>query len=158
MKWLGVVAMGVWAVTAAVVIWFFVHGVTEPGADGRTKVLLAPTERDLILGEMRQLLIGVDGIVGGLGDPDPTARQARVAKAARSVGMGMAADVEPGLMAKLPLAFKQMGISVHKDFDAMADAAERGADPADLLRSLASITNRCTVCHALYQLPAAPAR
>ncbi len=152
---LSLLAMVLWAVTAAAAAWFFVYGVTAPGADGRTQVLLAPAERELILGEMRQLLVGVDGIVNGLGDPDVAVGRSRVAKAARSVGMGMAADVEPGLMAKLPLAFKQMGISVHKDFDALSEAAERGADPADLLRRLGSITNRCAACHATFQLPAA---
>lgn len=155
MKTWSLLAIALWGVTVAAAAWFFVYGVTESSADGRTKVLLAPAERELILGEMRQLLVGVDGILTGLGDPNQAAGRTRVATAARSVGMGMAVDVEPGLMAKLPLPFKQMGMSVHKDFDALADAAERGADPADLLRSLASITNRCTACHAMYQLPAA---
>src|ERR1043165_4474325 len=45
------------------------------------------------------------------------------AEAARSAGIEMIADVNPGLMAKLPL--KQMGTSIHQDMDALADAIAR---------------------------------
>ena len=46
----------------------------------------------------------------------------------RAVGMGMAADVEPAIMMKLPLPFKQMGMSVHRDFDAIADGIGTSRD------------------------------
>ena len=42
------------------------------------------------------------------------------AEAARSAGIEMIADVNPGLMAKLPLPFKQMDMSIHQDMDALA--------------------------------------
>ena len=81
----------------------------------------------MILGEMRMLLKAVHGVVTGLAGQDQTADRVQIEQAARSAGMGMAADVNPALMAKLPLPFKQMGMSIHKDMDALADAivAER---------------------------------
>lgn len=154
MRWLCLVAIGLWVVTAAALGWLFVRGTTAAGTDGRTAILLAPAERDLILSEMRGLLQAVDGIVNGLTEADQATRKDRVAKAARSAGMAMAADNSPVLMAKLPLPFKQMGMSVHRDFDEMAARAEQGGEPAEVLRALSSITNRCTVCHAMFRLAA----
>ncbi len=71
----------------------------------------------------------------------------------RAAGKGMAADVSPAIMVKLPLALKQMGMSVHRDFDALADAVVQGgvrhrsrivcpASPADARRAMISIDCR----------------
>ena len=66
--------------------------------------------------------------------------------------MHMAADVEPAIMAKLPLPFKQMGMSVHKDMDALADAIVRHETPQQILQRLSRMTARCTACHDMYRL------
>jgi hypothetical protein len=125
---------------------------TAMGSDGRTEIFLSPVERDQILSEMRLLLKAVDGLVRELGktNPDPKEMEA----AARSVGMGMAADVEPTIMAKLPLPFKQLGMSIHKDMDALADAIPRHETPQQVLQRLSSMTARCTACHDMYRLRA----
>ena len=52
------------------------------------------------------------------------------AEAARSAGIEMIADVNPGLMAKLPLPFET---------------------PQQILKRLSSMTVRCTTCHDLYR-------
>ncbi len=147
-----VAAVGLWAVTLAMGGWFFVKGWTTQGTDGRMEILLAPSERDQILAEMRQLLKGVDGVVRGLGEsqPDPKAME----EAARAVGMKMAADTSPAIMAKLPLAFKQMGMSIHKDMDALADAIVQKETSQQILQRLSSMTARCTTCHDLYRFGA----
>lgn len=121
----------------------------DAGADGRTEILLAASERDQILGEMRQLLKSVDALIRAIGDaqPDRTA----MAQAARAAGMSMAADTNPAIMAKLPLPFKQMGMSIHKDMDALADAIVQNDTPQHVLQRLASMTARCTTCHDLYR-------
>ncbi|MDH5253141.1 MAG: cytochrome c, partial [Nitrospira sp.] len=69
-------------------------------------------------------------------------------------GMDMAADVEPAIMAKLPLPFKQMGMSIHSDMDALADAIARQETPQQILRRVSSMTARCTACHDMYRLAA----
>jgi cytochrome c556 len=138
-----------WVVTMALIGWFFVKGWTAPSTDGRTEILLAPSERDLILAEMRDLLKAVSGVVQGLGDSSQPS--AKVGSAARAAGMQMAADVNPVLMGKLPLAFKQMGMSVHRDMDGLADAVAAGETSQQILKRLAGITARCTTCHDMYR-------
>ena len=63
----------------------------------------------------------------------------------------MAEDVNPALMAKLPLPFKQMGMSIHKDMDALADAVIQKETPQQILQRLSNMTARCTACHDMYR-------
>lgn len=154
MRRLCMAAILLWIAGAGLFAWLFVRGVTAATSDGRTEVLLAPAERDQILAEMRQLLQAVDGILDGITEPERAARSRKIAAAARAAGTDMAADVNPVLMAKLPLPFKQMGMSVHKDFDGLAERAEKGPPSDEMLRDLSSITKRCTTCHELYRLSA----
>ena len=148
------ITLGLWIVTIGVAGWFFVQGWTTQGRDGRVQIVLAPTERDLILGEMRMLLKAVHGVVTGLAVQNQETDRAQIEQAARSAGMAMAADVNPALMAKLPLPFKQMGMSIHKDMDALADAIVQKETPQQILQRLSSMTARCTACHDLYRFSA----
>jgi hypothetical protein len=148
------ITLGLWIVTIGVAGWFFVQGWTTQGTDGRMQIVLAPTERDLILGEMRLLLKAVHGVVTGLAAQNQEADRAQIEQAARSAGMAMASDVNPALMAKLPLPFKQMGMSIHKDMDALADAIVQKETPQQILQRLSSMTARCTTCHDLYRFSA----
>lgn len=148
------IALVVWVLGIGVAGWLFLKGWTTPGADGRTEIRLAPSERDRILAEMRQLLESVQGVLTGLSaDPRENGRRS-AEQAARRAGMGMAADVDPAVMAKLPLAFKQMGMSVHRDFDGLADDIGRGEKDVHLLGRLSGVIGRCTTCHALYRFSA----
>lgn len=142
--------MLLWLLTLVAGSWLFVAGWTTSGSDGRTEIRLAPAERDQILAEMRLLLKAVDGILRGLGEPELDRRT--VTAIAREAGMGMAADVEPTIMVKLPLPFKQLGMSIHKDMDALADAIAEGATTQQILQRLSDITARCTACHEMYRL------
>jgi len=142
-------AIILWFVTLTGAGWLLVKGWTAKGSDGRTEILLAAAERDQILVEMRQLLKAVDGVLRELGEPKPDLKQMEAA--AREVGMHMAADTEPAIMAKLPLPFKQMGMSIHKDMDALADAIVQNETPQQILQRLSSMTARCTACHDMYR-------
>lgn len=144
------IALGLWVATIAVFAWFFVKGNTVSGTDNRTAVVLAPAERELILSEMRGLLMGVQGMLEGANNND--AKQ--IAAEARKVGMGAAADVNPALMAKLPLDFKQLGMSVHHDMDDLAAAADAGKPVPELQKMLTSTLGKCVACHASWQLKA----
>lgn len=148
------ITLGLWIVTIALAGWFFVQGWTTQGTDGRMLIVLTPAERDLILGEMRMLLKAVHGVVTGLAGQDQAVDRTQIEQAARSAGMGMAADVNPTLMAKLPLPFKQMGMSIHKDMDALADAIGHKETPQQILQRLSSMTVRCATCHDLYRFSA----
>jgi cytochrome c556 len=103
---------------------------------------------------MRMLLKAIHGVVTGLAGQDQEANRAQMEQAARSAGMDMAADVNPALMAKFPLPFKQMGMSIHQDMDALADAIVQKETPQQILQRLSSMTARCTTCHDLYRFSA----
>lgn len=145
------VAVVLWVGTLIGAGWLFVNGVTTKGTDGRMEILLSPAERDLILGEMRQLLKAVHGVVTGVAGQDQSADRLQIEQAARAAGMGMAVDVNPAIMVKLPLPFKQMGMSIHRDMDALADAIAQKETPQQILQRLSSMTARCTTCHDLYR-------
>lgn len=147
-------AILIWLIGAALVGWWFIQGHTKPGTDGRTAILLSEGERDLILEEMRDLLKAVRGIVQGLGDADPVEGRKLAEQAARSGGMGMAADVNPALMLKLPVVFKQMGMTVHRDLDNLGDQIAQGAGIQDILNDLSALMTRCVSCHDTFRLTA----
>jgi hypothetical protein len=147
-------AIGLWLLTVIAAVVYFIRGQTVPSADGRQAILLAPAERDLVLGEMRAMLISVQGIVQATQAGD----RARVAAAARTSGMAAAVDLDPALMAKLPLEFKQLGMGVHRGFDELAAAAAAGAGTGDILARLGTQLSACVGCHAGYRIdPVTPA-
>lgn len=147
---IALIAILLWAVTIAVFAWFFIRGNTAAGTDNRTAVVLGVGERDLILSEMRGLLAGVHGILEGINHNDPK----QVSQAARAVGMASAADVNPALIAKLPLPFKQQGMSVHHEMDDLAQAAESGKPASELQAMLTDTLSKCVACHVAWQLKA----
>ena len=143
-------AILLWIVTVTVGGWFFIRGNVERGTDARTAIVLKTGERDLILQEMRGLLAATHGILDGINQGNMTL----VAKTARSAGMAAAADVNPALMAKLPLPFKSMGMSVHHSMDDMAQAAESGTPSPEILKKLSSTLALCVGCHSAWQIKA----
>lgn len=142
------IALALWVVTVATFAWFFVRGNTAVSSDARSNIMLSHPERDLVLSEMRGLLTATQGILEGINQNNPQ----KIASAARAAGMAAAADVNPVLMAKLPLDFKQLGMSVHHDMDTIAQAAEAGKAPAEISKMLGDTLPKCVACHASWQL------
>jgi len=110
---------------------FLIAGSTAVGDDRRIALRLEPAERALVLTEMR-------GFLG--------ATQQIAAAAARNDAAAIAAA------AKLPLEFKQLGHSVHQDFDRIALDAEALGDTRHALAQLGETLNKCVACHAMYQI------
>lgn len=142
------IALMLWVITIAVFAWFFVRGNTATGTDGRTAVVLQAVERDLILAEMRGMLSATQGILEGANQGD----MQRIIKNARSAGMSSAADVNPALMAKLPIEFKSLGLSVHREMDEIAKAAEGGTAAPEILKMVSNTLTKCVACHSAWQL------
>lgn len=113
-------------------------------------VVLQHAERGLILAEMRGLLSSIQGVLEGASQGD----MKRIVQASRAAGMAAAADVNPALMAKLPLEFKSLGMSVHHDMDEIAKAAESGAPAAEILKMTSDTLTKCVACHSAWQLKA----
>jgi cytochrome c556 len=148
MKTFTTIVFALWIITIGVFGYFFVAGSTEKSTDNRTAVLLSPIESDLILGEMRTMLAAVSGVLNGLGEGD----MKKASAAARSAGMAMAVDTTPVLMAKLPLEFKNLGMSVHGDFDLLASDIDTGLTQQQVVQRLGATTTKCVACHAAYRL------
>lgn len=121
------------------------HGMAQ---DQRAVLALTPPERAMLLEEMRGFLSGVQVITGALGKQDMQA----VAVAARGMGQKMVHDVPPALRAKLPPEFRQLGFSVHGDFDQLAMDAESMKDVSYSLNQLSAIQQKCVACHSVYQI------
>jgi hypothetical protein len=129
-----------------------IHPAPMPGPDGRTVLELSPAERAMILEEMRLFLDGVEKMTGALGRQDMSA----VAEAAHGMGQKMTHDVPPALRAKLPPAFRQLGFSVHRDFDQIALDADSLKDVSHSLNQLSATLQKCVSCHSAYQIRLAP--
>ena len=125
-----------------------VHHDHAPSHDGRAVLALSPGERAVILKEMWMLLDGVQKMTGALGRQDMPA----VAAAARAIGQKLAHEVPAPLGAKLPLEFRQLGSSVHRDFDQIAMDADTLGDVSYALNQLSSTLQKCVACHATYQI------
>ncbi|MBI3778028.1 MAG: hypothetical protein HY274_03785 [Gammaproteobacteria bacterium] len=137
---------------AGLVLKFVVLGRTGTLADGRVAILLEPSERAVVLNEMRQFLAGIQAMLVAADRGDAAA----MAKIAQPLGMAAAHNVPAGLAAKLPLEFKTLGHSVHGDFDRLAMDAEAMNDTRLALRQLGETMKKCVACHATYQIAPAP--
>jgi hypothetical protein len=144
------IALLLWVVTIAVFGWFFIHGKTTVGTDGRTAVVLQASERDLVLSEMRGMLAATQGVLDGANQGDMQG----IIKAASAAGMRAAADGNPALMEKLPIEVKTLGLSVHRDMDEIAKAAASGTPAPEILKMLSNTLTKCVACHSTWQLKA----
>lgn len=97
---------------------------------------------------MRLFLDGVQKMTGALARRDmPT-----VADAARKLGQKMEHDAPLALRAKLPQAFRQLGFSVHREFDPIALDADSLKVVSYSLNQLSGTLTKCVSCHAGFQI------
>jgi len=143
----GVSLLSVGAVLAMAYMFMIRGSVEASEGDGRTTIMLTAGERELVLNEMRGFLESVQEIVTGAVNKDMKS----VYAAAHKSGMAGVGEVPVSLMGKLPLAFKTLGMSTHKGFDALAMEAQDIGDPQVVLGKLGELMNNCTTCHASYR-------
>jgi hypothetical protein len=127
---------------------FVIRGSVAPASDGRTAILLAPGERDLVLAEMRAFLASTQTILTSAAKGELTPAVA----AARHVGAQAQQGVPASLMGKLPIGFKTLGLDTHRRFDQLALNAEQMGDPAQTLRELGELMANCVGCHAAFRI------
>lgn len=144
---LALIAIALWIVIFVVGAVLFFRGYTTPSTDGRVAVRLNPAEREFVLTQMRGMLVNVQGIVNGLAENE----LGKVAEAARGSGRS-AMNTSPALMAKLPMAFRQLAKGLHEGFDTMADEAESGASGKVLLQRMSAQLATCVACHATFSI------
>ncbi|MFM2407683.1 MAG: hypothetical protein RL358_425 [Pseudomonadota bacterium] len=149
---LTLLALALWVVTIVVLAWVFVHGNTRSGTDGRTAIVLKSTERNLILAEMRTFLSSTQGILEGANQGN----RDLVFQAASASAMPETDDEKLVLMAKLPMDFKMLGMSVRSDMAAIAAAAKSTTPTPEILQMTANTLTKCVACHATWQLQSNP--
>jgi len=131
---------------------FLLRGAVVPASDGRSAILLAPGERDLVLAEMRAFLQSVQEIAAALGEGSLD----DVAEAARRVGVAAQHEVPSSLVGKLPGEFKLLGFDTHRKFDQLALDAEQLGDADHTLVQLGELMRNCLACHAAYRIDLEP--
>jgi len=139
------------AIALGGVAYQFVNGSTVEHEDGRTAILMSSPERDMVLGEMRTFLEGVQTIVEAIAEDD----METVAIAANSIGMAATGGEPAALIAKLPLDFKTLGMGTHQAFDDLSQEATDMGDSKMVLAQLGEIMLRCTTCHSSYRFDVA---
>src|SRR5689334_22812794 len=106
----GRIAIVLWALTIGAALFYLVRGRTRTSADSRRSVVVTGSEKDMVLAEMRNILAAVQGVLLDVSTGD----MAAASKAAKSAGMVMASEDSAGLLAKLPLDFKTLGLGLHR--------------------------------------------
>jgi len=134
-------------VIAGGVYKFIFQGSTSGSTDGRIAIVLDAGERDLVLAEMRLFLESIQKITMGIAGDD----MELVAEYARKSGMAATVGMPGTLMGKLPLGFKKLGPSTHKQFDQLALDAEDLGDAGHALSQLSVLMQNCVACHAAYR-------
>ncbi len=132
---------------------FVVVGSTEKAEDGRAVIILEPGERAIILREMRAFVSGLQLVTDALSRDDMHG----VAEASRAMGFTRAHDVPVSILGKLPLEFKTLAFSVHREFDTIATDAEVPGTPKHTLGQISRVLQKCVACHSSYQLKIATA-
>jgi len=122
--------------------------VQPPSDDTRERIVLDPAGRNQVLHEMRTMLQSVSDILNGLAQRDFAA----AASAARKSGTGAAVDLAPSIRDRLPPAFRDLGMSTHRQFDAVADKLSGSAAIQDTMADLYALTLNCVACHDTYRL------
>jgi hypothetical protein len=134
------------------VVILFLVGTTvqadEPVEDQRQRLDLKPEYQDILLLEMRHLLIAVAGITDGIVKGNPE----QIAQAAKPMGMQAMHGTPAAMRKQLPPAFRQLGRQVHQQMDMIARDAQDLGDPQHSLNQLRDTLQTCLACHASYRL------
>lgn len=142
-------SLALWLITLGIFARLFITGNTAKSTDNRLAIQLSPSEKDQVLKEMRNVLKGLNGTLNALGENN--FKEASLA--AKSAGGQIAVDINPVIMTKLPLEFKKLGMGMHGDFDQLSADLNQNMPPAEAMKRLGQITNKCITCHAAYRLP-----
>ena len=145
-KKIAIISFALWIASFGFIFYKIKYG-NALMVDKRMEIGLLPEERQLVLGEIKSLLAGLKGIIKGLSTDDFEL----VKKSAIGNGMGMAQDINPALIAKLPLSFKTMGMGVHQSFDKLASKIP-GANSKEILKEVDSIMSSCVACHSAFKI------
>ena len=143
-------ALALWALTIVAIGFMFFKSSTEIGDDGRTVVKLDTAEQTFVLGEMRKFLEAIRDATAALEQDDMKA----VAVAVTDKGLvAMMRDTPGSIITKSPADFLLLSTDMHKGFDDIKAAAEKGADRDAILLLMSEQLSRCVACHSSFRMP-----
>ncbi|OGS92005.1 MAG: hypothetical protein A2Z95_03825 [Gallionellales bacterium GWA2_60_18] len=122
--------------------------------DNRIPVMLRPSERTRVLGDMRQYLKGLQEMFSALAEDDMT----RVAAAARTLGTINVYNARLMFPTRSAVTFRELSVMVHADFEGLAGDAEKlkdsrnGENTKGIMRRLSQTMLKCVACHDSYRL------
>ncbi len=146
---LGKISLALWLVTLLIIGVYVIRGGAAHEVSGaRNAIVLSQGDRELVLEEMRAMLVATQQIIDGVARDD---RQ-QIITAAKAGGMGSAIDLDPNFLSKLPLEFKTLGFSMHSDMDAISKAAEKQVPLPEISGMLAATLTKCVACHGAWEL------
>jgi hypothetical protein len=126
----------------------FVNGDISASEDDRIAVNLSKDERNLVLNEMRNFLVSVQGVSEAITKKDLLL----VARLSSEAGMQAEKNTPSSLLAKIPLEMKTIGFDTRKKFDQIALDAVQLNDSIHSRRQLDSLMNNCIACHASFKI------
>lgn len=121
---------------------------TTAELDQRTVIQLDEAGRHFVLSEMRQYVKVLQQITGALARED----MATVADSAQSMGRQVMKNAPPGMMQSMPAGFRQLGMSVHMDFERIALDAGSLGDASHTLGQLSDVLGKCVACHEGFRI------
>ncbi|MCE5181673.1 MAG: hypothetical protein LLG15_07730 [Betaproteobacteria bacterium] len=151
---MGAVLASVFAAAPALAHEEHSHGAADHAnlTDDRKALKLEPSERAMLLIEMRQFLNGIQVMTESLSRDDLKA----VANAAKPLGRAAMHEVPDSMKAKLPKEFKQFALAVHGGFDQIAMDAESLGDTKHTQKQVADLLKNCVSCHNTFQIQVLP--
>ncbi|AYQ55909.1 InterPro IPR000345 [Bathymodiolus thermophilus thioautotrophic gill symbiont] len=124
-------------------------GNVEPSDDNRVSVILDKNERDLILGEMRDFLVSVQGISQAITEKNID----KIITLSTKAGMQAEAGTPGAIFRKIPIAMKILGFDTRKRFDEISDLAKQKQDMHLLRTKLDALMKNCIACHNTFKMP-----
>ena len=125
---------------------FPVFAVDNENLDSRISLGFTKSEKVEFLGEMRQMLISIQGIISGIGKAD----REQIIKSARYSGNRMARETPASIKKKTPQSFKDIGGPTHMMFEELVIRAETD-DMDTLVEFTGELMKQCLACHATFK-------
>ncbi len=135
-------------VIAGGVLKFLVLGSTIKGEDNRTVILLDAGERNHILGQMRGLLGHMQQLITAISEDDMD----EVIKISNTLVEDSSGKTPAKIIAKMPLAFKQLSLNIHSDFKQLQADSKEKRDSKLALKQVSKLMQNCLACHATHSL------
>ncbi len=127
---------------------FIIKGSTIEGTDGRVVILLDAKERNYILKEMRGLLGHMQQLITAISNDDMD----KVIKISTTLVEDSGGKTPTRIIAKMPLAFKQLSLSIHNDFKTLQENSIKNRDGKEALAQVSKIMTNCIACHSAHSL------